>query len=434
MNETPPALRLKVLVTGASGLIGGQLASALAEQGHSVLAASRHPRPRPRLSALAVDFAELPSAQWWAARLRDVDVVVNAVGIFREAGRQSFDVLHARAPIALFEGAAEAGVGLVVQLSALGTDGEASSAYYRSKHRADEALRRLPLASVIVQPSLVYAPEGASARLFRRLASLPVLVLPRTSAQVQPVHLDDLVDAIVHVVQAPPAQSMTLAAVGPEPMTLGRYLERLRRAMGLAQPAWQVQAPPALVLLAARLLAFWPRSLVDADAVRMLLRGHRAEASPFSALLGHAPRPVESFIDTRDAGSLVREAGLQNLALLARLSVAAVWIWTGIVSLGLFPVADSLVLLEDFGLRGKPALAALFAGALLDLALGVLTLAAPAHWMRRVWCAQILVIAAYTAMITLRMPHWWLHPYGPLSKNLPMMALIGMLWMMQRRP
>jgi hypothetical protein len=62
----------------------------------------------------------------------------------------------------------------------------------------------------------------------------------------------------------------------------------------------------------------------------------------------------------------------------------------------------------------------------------MLTLAAPARWMGRIWCAQLVVIAGYTVLITLRMPHWWLHPYGPLTKNLPMMAVIGMLWTMHR--
>lgn len=433
MIANPPAPALRILVTGASGLIGSRLARAFAEQGHSVMVASRRPHPPRGMTSLAVDFSEPPPAPWWAAQLEGVDVVINAVGIFREHGRQSFEALHVRAPTALFEGAAQAGVRLVVQLSALGSDGDVTSAYYRSKHCADEVLRRMPMPSLIVQPSLVYAPDGASSRLFQRLATLPVLVLPRTAARVQPVHLEDLVEAVLQAVRTPPAGPATLAAVGPEPMTLARYLARLRNAMGLARPAWQLGAPPGIVLLAARILGHWPGSLVDADAVRMLLRGHQADPAAISTLLGHAPRPVESFIDAHEAGSLVREAGVQNLGLVARLSVALVWLWTGVVSLGLYPVPDSLALLDDFGLRGGPALAALYAGAVLDLALGVLTLAAPAHWMRRVWAAQLIVIAGYTAMITLRMPHWWLHPYGPLSKNLPMMAVIGMLWIMQRR-
>jgi hypothetical protein len=49
--------------------------------------------------------------------------------------------------------------------------------------------------------------------------------------------------------------------------------------------------------------------------------------------------------------------------------------------LGLYPVADSLALLADFGLQGQPALLALHAGAALDLTPGLLTLAAPPRHM-----------------------------------------------------
>ena len=433
LGQGRPA-RLTIMVAGATGLIGAPLARLLAERGHRVVAASRTPGMQSGLKPLAVDFAEAPSAAWWAPRLQGVDVVVNAVGIFRERGRQSFDALHARAPVALFEGAARAGVGRVVQISALGSDDNTDTAYYRSKHLADEALRRLPLASVIVQPSLVYAPDGTSAQLLRQLAALPVLALPASTAQVQPVHLDDLLQALLHLVHMPLAQgASTLAAVGPEPMTMACYLARLRRAMGLARPAMLLRVPPRLALLGAGLLGRWPGSLVDASAVRMLLRGHQADPAPFAGVLGHAPRPVEAFIGPQEAGAALQSARLHTAALLARASVAAVWIWTGIVSLGLYPVASSLDLLADFGLHGQAALAALYAGALLDLAMGALTLLAPARWMRALWGAQLLVIAGYTAMITLRMPHWWLHPYGPLSKNLPMMAAIAMLWVLQRR-
>lgn len=429
----PAAAPLRIVVLGATGLIGAPLARALADQGHHVVAASRRAVPHDGMAGLAVDFAEPPTAAWWAARLRGVDVLVNAVGIFRERGRQRFDALHARAPIAAFEGAAQAGVQRVLQLSALGSDGGPDTAYYRSKHQADEALRRLPLASVIVQPSLVYAPHGSSTRLFRQLAALPVLALPDTAAQVQPLHLDDLLQALHHLVHVPARGSTTLAAVGPEPMSLASYLARLRQAMGIARPAWLLRVPPRLALLGARLLGHWPGGLVDASAVRMLLHGHQADPSPFAAVLGRPARPAESFVAPSESRAMLQAAQLQTAALLARASVALVWLWTGVVSLGLYPVVGSLALLADFGLQGRPAFAALYAGALLDLALGVATLLAPARWMRRVWCAQLLVIAGYTALITLRMPHWWLHPYGPLSKNLPMMATIAMLWALQRR-
>lgn len=113
------------IVVGATGLIGAPLVRALAKRGHAVVAVSRNPLSDPQrgIAALAVDFAAVPSATWWAEHLKGLDVVVNAVGIFRESRSQSFDALHARAPIAKFEGAVQAGVARVLQLSALGSDG-----------------------------------------------------------------------------------------------------------------------------------------------------------------------------------------------------------------------------------------------------------------------------------------------------------------------
>ncbi|GHC91974.1 oxidoreductase [Pseudorhodoferax aquiterrae] len=426
---------LRILVVGASGLIGGALARALAQQGHSVVAAVRTPAlhaATPATATLQADLAEVPPAPWWAGQLRGMDLVVNAVGIFREHGRQRFDTLHARGPIALFEGAAQAGVPRAVQVSALGSGAQAASAFHRSKHAADAALRALPLRSLVVQPSLVYAPAGASTRLFHGLAALPLLALPATPAQVQPLHLDDLVQAVLRWIGDAGAPSMTLAAVGPQPLGLAAYLATLRRALGWRRPAWVLPVPPRLAEGAAGVLGRLPGSTVDAEAVRMLVRGNTADAAAITGLLGRPPRAPAAFVAPTERPALRQAAVLRLLLPLGRASVAAVWLWTAAVSLGLYPVAGSLALLADFGLHGAPARVALYAGALLDLALGVATLLAPRRHMGRVWCALLLVIAGYTALITLRMPHWWLHPYGPLSKNLPMLALIGVLWATQR--
>jgi hypothetical protein len=59
-----------------------------------------------------------------------------------------------------------------------------------------------------------------------------------------------------------------------------------------------------------------------------------------------------------------------------RIALALMWLWTAVVSFGVYPVQDSLALLARVGLHGAIAAIALYAAAALDLALGVLTLAA----------------------------------------------------------
>lgn len=64
--------------------------------------------------------------------------------------------LHVATPRALFAACADTpGIALVVQVSALGADGDATTAYHPSKQTADDFLAALPVRSSIVQPSLV---------------------------------------------------------------------------------------------------------------------------------------------------------------------------------------------------------------------------------------------------------------------------------------
>lgn len=82
-------------------------------------------------------------------------------------------------------------------------------------------------------------------------------------------------------------------------------------------------------------------------------------------------------------------------------------------------------LLARVGITGLLAPVMLYGAALLDLVFGVGTLLLKKR--RLLWLAQLAVIVAYSAIISWRLPEFWLHPYGPLLKNLPMMAAIWLL-------
>jgi uncharacterized protein YbjT (DUF2867 family) len=418
---------MRVLLTGASGFIGSAVAQALAARGHEVVRAGRGAG-----AGLQVDFAGVPARDWWVPRLAAVDAVVNAVGILRESTGQSFDALHARAPIELFEACAMAGVRRVVQVSALGADASAHSRYHLTKKTADDHLRALPLQAAIVQPSLVYGPGGTSAALFNGLAVAPLLAFPDAGAmQVQPVHVRDVADGIVALVESPPGAPSTFEFAGPQPMTMHEYLGLLRQRLGVRGGLRILPLPTRLYRLGARIAGHAPGSMLDAETADMLLAGNRARNNALPGLLGREPVPVQAFIPREQVASARTQAMLFWFQPLLRFAVAAVWIWTGIVSLGLYPVERSYELLGRVGLHGAIASFALYGAALLDLAFGALTLAAP-RWLRGwLWGAQLALIAAYTALITAFLPEYWLHPYGPLTKNLPMMAAIGLLWALE---
>ena len=110
-----------------------------------------------------------------------------------------------------------------------------------------------------------------------------------------------------------------------------------------------------------------------------------------------------------------------------RVTLALVWLITGLLSLGIYPVEDSLQLLERVGITGKGGYWLLYGESLLDIVIGILTLVRPG---KSLWLLQMAIIAAYTATISVFLPEFWLHPFGPILKNLPIFTL---LWLLYRR-
>ncbi|MEJ5990374.1 SDR family oxidoreductase [Ramlibacter sp. PS3R-8] len=424
---------MRILLTGATGFIGRAVADALEQRGHSIVRVQRG-AGRPGQEVVQADYAQVPSRDWWLPRLAGVDAVVNAVGILRNQPGQTFQALHCNAPAELFRACAAAGVGTVVQVSALGAEEGARSGYHLSKKAADDVLRGLPLRGAIVQPSLVYGPGGSSAALFNKLAVAPVLPFPQGGRMlVQPVHIDEVVQGIVRLLEAPQPGIETLAFAGPRPIALCDYLGELRQALGERGRQWIVPVPDALFRAGAAAAGHLPGSMLDAETADMLLAGNATDENGLADLLPQPLRAPREFIRPEAREPARRQAVLDLWLPVLRVALALMWIWTAIVSFGLYPVQDSHQLLARVGLHGVLSTLALYGAGALDLLLGVLTLAAPSRWRRAVWLAQLALVGGYTVLITFFLPEYWLHPYGPVSKNLPILAAILLLWALEPR-
>jgi len=429
---------MRILLTGAGGFIGQHLLQALLAEGHHVVCAVRKPQASSdaRLTYIHADYTNDTQQTTWLARLSGIDAVVNTVGIFRESGRQTFARLHTEAPRALFAACAESHeVQMVIQLSALGADREADTPYHLSKKAADDFLAALPLRAYIVQPSLVYGSDGASARAFRTLASMPFTVRFGSAPQlVQPIHVDDLVAAIVgllrHRLPLPSGAgtSLRVPLVGPQAMPFVDYLQALRSGMGMGRQT-VLPLPGSLARGLARVGRWLPGGLLDPDALRMLDRGNSGDAGMTTRLIGHPPRPVSQFI--ADAAGARAQAKLGWLLPVLRYSIVAVWLITAIVSYGLYPVEASYELLARSSIPEQLQPLMLYGAATFDLLLGLGILFLSRR--RPLWLMQLGLIGFYTVVIAVKLPEFLLHPYGPLIKNLPMLAAIWLLYELEER-
>jgi cell division protein FtsW (lipid II flippase) len=103
-----------------------------------------------------------------------------------------------------------------------------------------------------------------------------------------------------------------------------------------------------------------------------------------------------------------------------------VWIFTALTSALLYPVQDSFQLLARTGVPASLRPLMLYGAAGFDLTLGLgILLLARRRWL---WLMQLLLIGFYTVVIAWKLPEFLLHPYGPLTKNLPMLAAIWLLY------
>lgn len=425
---------MKVLLTGATGFIGRNLLRALTARGHDVVCAVRNASRRQsndsRARLIEADFTRDVDPAVWIPRLSGVDVVINAVGILQEQGSQRFDLIHTRVPEALFQACEQAGVRRVIQISALGADNDARSRYHLSKKAADDALARTSLRWVVVQPSLVFGGDGTSARLFTTLATLPLLPVPGRGEQgVQPVHIDDLVATVLALLEPDSPSRTRVVVAGPQPISFAQFIAQLRAAMGLSKLR-TVPTPMPLVQLGAAIGSKIPGVMLDKETLDMLNRGNTGDAGLMQGLIGRPPRSVSQFIPPDQVNAIRTAAQLRWLLPLLRISIALVWIVTGIVSLGIYPVSDSYQLLERTGVPASLQPLMLYGAAVVDLLLGVgILLLRNRQWL---WLLQLALISTYTLIITVKLPEYWLHPYGPILKNLPMLAAIWMLFELER--
>lgn len=422
--ERTDAPGMTVLVCGANGFIGRALCAQLEAGGHRVLRGVRHAAGP---YDVAIDFARDVDPQAWLARLNGVDVVINAVGMLADRRGATLDAVHRAAPCALFTACCRAGVRRVIQISALGVE-RGDTRYFASKHAADRFLQTLPIDFRIVRPALVYGAAGASARFFRMLASLPVHGLPAGGHQrLRPVHVDDLAEVVARLValagDSPATGSRVIDVVGGDEVEYREMLAGYRAALGFP-PAACVTLPGALVGAAAALFGAWPGAMLTRDTWTMLRAGNTGDPAATAAVLGRPPRGIGSFIGA-DAATLRRDALAMWRRPLLLGALAIVWIWTAIASAFIHPLHASLALLAPAHVTGLPALIALYAASALDFAFGVATVVAPS---RRLWVAQAALVVAYSAVIAVTMPGLLAEPFGPVLKNVPILAILLILF------
>ncbi len=303
---------MRVLVTGANGLVGSAIARELVRGEHDVFCVVREGSNtelvHPEAYVVRGDFVALGEAARLVAEIRPAAIIHAAAVV--STGRPNLAAslaVNVRGTRALADAAHARGVEHWVQISSMSAHPLNRSIYGGTKFLSEEEVRSSGVPFTILRPSLVYGPRkrGIFHKFAGLMEKLPIVPLIGDGSEpVAPVHEDDLA-FVVGAALALGAHGKTYQIGGPEEHWRFRDLIRaVRRMLGKGGPAIAIPLPICrLGALAGE--ALLPNPPVTSDNIEGLARAIPVDSSAARADFGYEPRSFEvGFRDCIEKGLL----------------------------------------------------------------------------------------------------------------------------------
>ncbi len=232
-----------ILLTGATGYVGGRLLARLTKDGARVRCLVRRLEDFATRSSDRITFVQgdLLKPDTLTASLEGIDVayyLVHAMG-----SGADFEKLDQQAAANFAAAAKQAGVKRIIYLGGLGDESESLSAHLRSRHEVGRILQTSGCIVLEFRASVILGTGSLSFELIRALVErLPVMVTPRwVEVQAQPIHIRDVIDYLVAALGVEAAASEVYEIGGPDRCTYGDLMRSYAEQRGLRR--WMFSVP-----------------------------------------------------------------------------------------------------------------------------------------------------------------------------------------------
>lgn len=419
---------MRILVLGGYGLIGLAISKRLLRDGHDLVGLGRSARKGrallPDADWISADIATLTQPEDWRGHLENVDLVINAAGALQDGLKDKVIAVQQHAMLALIRACETAGVNRFVQISAPGVDAAASTAFYRSKAIADQALRNSALDWTILRPGLVWSPHAyGGTALIRMLAAFPLIQpLVMADRQVQTIAIEDVAEAVSMAVQGQLSRK-DLDLVEPQAHSLQDIILQVRAWLGFARPRAVWTLPGWIGRASARLadLSGWLgwRPALRTTSLDVMMNGVTGNPGDWASISNQPARTLEQTLRQLPSTAQERIFARTMLAFPVILVIlAGFWIASGLV--GLIQHDRAVAMLAGH-FSGDVAGLLVRAGSLVDITIGLGLIFRPT--LRVACAASILVSLVYLFASAVFTPDLWLDPLGPMVKVFPAIAL-----------
>ncbi len=290
-----------IAIAGATGFVGRHIIRALTDASHHVRALIRDEAKAravlPDSDRITLVSGDLTDRDALGKLVSGADAVVNAVGIIREAGDQTFRKIHTLGTSRLVEAAESEGSPRYVQISALGVDEESNIPYRASKFEAERAIIASALPWTILRPSLIHGPDGEFIRMARDWATgraAPYVFMPYflrkgdhgfESALVAPISVNDLARCVLASATTDAGLHEVIHLSGPEILTWPELLRFVRDHVQNAKTNQRTIGLPATIAAHGARAAgvFGLRDALPFDRGMALMAAEDSVASPAKA-------------------------------------------------------------------------------------------------------------------------------------------------------
>ena len=288
-----------VLVTGGTGFIGSHIVKKLLSHGHGVAVLSRNPGRRGGgvPTGVEVRAGDISDPASLVQAMSGIDTVINAVQFPNhpvENPRRGYTYMQVdgHGTVNQVTAAKTAGVRRFIYLSGAGTREGQQAPWFVAKLMAERAVRESGIPYTIFRPSWVYGPEDRSLNKFATFARLlPFIpVIGNGQTRVQPVHVDDLAEAIALSVTLDRTVGQVYDVGGPQELTMDEIIRIMLRTMGKRKPL--LHSPAGLMKLMTAPLVLLPAAPMSPGAVDFVLMEERVDTGPLLRDFGIALRPL----------------------------------------------------------------------------------------------------------------------------------------------